>query len=120
MNDDFLMMLDSIESFGEIINLFNTSSLKEVEVQEVDGDYDLVGVTACPTGIAHTYMAAEQLKKEALEMRQDRPLRNPCCAVSMCCCRLRCGVISSLMTRSIPQSSLPILWGTQCECHPLW
>lgn len=68
MNDDFLMMLDSIESFGEIINLFNTSSLKEVEVQEVDGDYDLVGVTACPTGIAHTYMAAEQLKKKALEM----------------------------------------------------
>lgn len=68
MNDDFLMMLDSISSFDEIINLFNTYSLKEVEVQEVDGDYDLVGVTACPTGIAHTYMAAEQLKKKALEM----------------------------------------------------
>lgn len=68
MNDNFLMMLDSISSFDEIINLFNTYSLKEVEVQEVDGDYDLVGVTACPTGIAHTYMAAEQLKKKALEM----------------------------------------------------
>lgn len=25
----------------------------------------IVGVTACPTGIAHTYMAAEQLEKAA-------------------------------------------------------
>ena len=26
---------------------------------------NIVGVTACPTGIAHTYMAAEQLEKTA-------------------------------------------------------
>src|SRR5947209_8778918 len=25
----------------------------------------LIGITACPTGIAHTYMAAEQLEKTA-------------------------------------------------------
>ncbi|MGB9894268.1 MAG: PTS fructose transporter subunit IIB [Candidatus Saccharicenans sp.] len=28
----------------------------------------LVAVTACPTGIAHTYMAAEQLEKTAKKM----------------------------------------------------
>ncbi len=28
----------------------------------------IVAVTACPTGIAHTYMAAEKLEKVALEM----------------------------------------------------
>ena len=28
----------------------------------------LVAVTACPTGIAHTYMAAEQLEKSAREL----------------------------------------------------
>ena len=30
--------------------------------------YDILAVTACPTGIAHTYMAAEALEKKAHEM----------------------------------------------------
>lgn len=30
--------------------------------------YDLVAITACPTGIAHTYMAAEALENKAKEM----------------------------------------------------
>lgn len=30
--------------------------------------YDILAVTACPTGIAHTYMAAEALEKKAREM----------------------------------------------------
>ena len=30
-----------------------------------DGFYDVLAVTACPTGIAHTYMAAESLQKAA-------------------------------------------------------
>ena len=30
--------------------------------------YDVVAITACPTGIAHTYMAAEGLRKKAEEM----------------------------------------------------
>lgn len=29
----------------------------------------VVAVTACPTGIAHTYMAAEALKKAALQLK---------------------------------------------------
>jgi PTS system fructose-specific IIB component/fructose-specific PTS system IIB-like component len=29
---------------------------------------NIVAVTACPTGIAHTYMAAEQLEKAAKEL----------------------------------------------------
>lgn len=39
---------------------------------EAKGDaeeaYDILAVTACPTGIAHTYMAAEALEKKAREM----------------------------------------------------
>lgn len=31
----------------------------------------IVAVTACPTGIAHTYMAAEQLEKTARELGHD-------------------------------------------------
>ncbi len=32
------------------------------------GAYQIIGVTACPTGIAHTYMAAEALEEKAKEM----------------------------------------------------
>ncbi len=32
------------------------------------GHYRILAVTACPTGIAHTYMAAEALEKKAAEM----------------------------------------------------
>ncbi len=69
MNDNFLQSLDNISSFDELINLFtNSQNVEEEIVTEARGDYDVVGITACPTGIAHTYMAAEQLKKKAAEM----------------------------------------------------
>jgi len=32
----------------------------------------IVGISACPTGIAHTYMAAEKLEKTANEERLYR------------------------------------------------
>ncbi|CAN5749027.1 hypothetical protein BH23ACT10_BH23ACT10_13150 [soil metagenome] len=32
----------------------------------------LVAVTACPTGIAHTYMAAESLSESAAEVMRSR------------------------------------------------
>ena len=35
---------------------------------EKNNGYDVVAVTACPTGIAHTYMAAEALEKKAAEL----------------------------------------------------
>jgi PTS system fructose-specific IIC component len=35
------------------------------EMEPVDGGKRLVGVTSCPTGIAHTFMAAEALQKAA-------------------------------------------------------
>jgi len=35
---------------------------------EEDGGYEILAVTACPTGIAHTYMAAESLEQKAAQM----------------------------------------------------
>ncbi len=32
---------------------------------------NIVAITSCPTGIAHTYMAAEQLEKKAKELNHD-------------------------------------------------
>lgn len=36
--------------------------------RETAGEYRLLAVTACPTGIAHTYMAAENLQNQAKEL----------------------------------------------------
>ncbi len=68
MDENFLKQLEDISTFDGLINLFNSTSHEDEIIEEVDGDYDVVGITACPTGIAHTYMAAEQLKKKAQEM----------------------------------------------------
>ena len=34
-----------------------------------DQNYKILAVTACPTGIAHTYMAAEAIEKAAKDIR---------------------------------------------------
>ncbi|CAI8703780.1 PTS system fructose-specific EIIA component / PTS system fructose-specific EIIB component / PTS system fructose-specific EIIC component [Brevibacillus sp. IT-7CA2] len=39
-----------------------------VESKELERSTKVVAVTACPTGIAHTYMAADALKKKAAEL----------------------------------------------------
>lgn len=41
---------------------------KQQEQNEFKGAYEVLGVTACPTGIAHTYMAQEALEEKAKEM----------------------------------------------------
>ncbi len=42
---------------------------EEVEVAKPEGNEPYVlAVTACPTGIAHTYMAADSLKAKAAEL----------------------------------------------------
>lgn len=59
--DEFLAMIDKAEK-----EKFKEEA--EEEAQSNDGYYDVLAVTACPTGIAHTYMAAEALEKQAEKM----------------------------------------------------
>lgn len=61
--EDFLSLIDQKEQekFPE-----ETSNKEEV-VQTKEG-YKVLAVTACPTGIAHTFMAAESLQNKAEEM----------------------------------------------------
>jgi fructose PTS system EIIBC or EIIC component len=63
--EDFLAVIDAAESDKE------EADAAASEVPVVSGAYDVVAVTACPTGIAHTYMAAEALEKagEALGIK---------------------------------------------------
>ncbi|HEM5683531.1 TPA: PTS sugar transporter subunit IIA [Streptococcus suis] len=60
----------------EVIAVFDTAEAADKAAEEVvaapSGDRPfIVAVTACTTGIAHTYMAEESLKKQAAEMGVD-------------------------------------------------
>ncbi|HEL1662154.1 TPA: PTS sugar transporter subunit IIA [Streptococcus suis] len=60
----------------EVIAVFDTAEAADKAAEEVvaapSGDRPfIVAVTACTTGIAHTYMAEEALKKQAAEMGVD-------------------------------------------------
>ena len=72
MKDGFADNLRKVSSPDEVIALFDQASEKATEPATVapateGGDF-LVAVTACTTGIAHTYMAQEALQKVAAEM----------------------------------------------------
>ena len=72
MKDGFADNLRKVSSPDEVIALFDQASEKAAEPATVapaneSGDF-LVAVTACTTGIAHTYMAQEALQKVAAEM----------------------------------------------------
>lgn len=65
--DEFLNIIDSTEKAKDEKEAAKEAKAKEpVEVKK--DDVFIVAVTACPTGIAHTYMAAEAIEKKAKEL----------------------------------------------------
>ena len=69
MNENFrnkLLNAKSKEEFLKIID--DTESMQEKSKKDENEDYELLGITACPTGIAHTYMAAEGLENAGNEI----------------------------------------------------
>jgi len=71
MKDGFADKLRQAQSADQVIELFDQASEKTEESVQASanssGDF-IVAVTACTTGIAHTYMAQEALQKVAAEM----------------------------------------------------
>lgn len=63
--DEFLNIIDSAEKAKD-----EKEAAKETKepVEVKKDDVFIVAVTACPTGIAHTYMAAEAIEKKAKEL----------------------------------------------------
>ena len=57
--DEFLAVIDEAE---------NEKDAKEEQPVETPKGVQILAVTGCPTGIAHTYMAAEALEKKAVEL----------------------------------------------------
>ena len=61
--DEFLQVIDDAEQEKE-----DKEKQEETAKETVSNSGRVLAVTACPTGIAHTYMAAEALEKKAAEM----------------------------------------------------
>lgn len=72
MKDGFADKLRSALSADEVLNLFAPEAEEAVETPVApassNSDDFIVAVTACTTGIAHTFMAEEALKKQAAAM----------------------------------------------------
>ena len=78
MNTEVKGKLDNATTKEEVKTIFedfvkSTEEVKE-KPKEESGSEDkkyIIAVTACPTGIAHTFMAAEKIKEAAKEMGLD-------------------------------------------------
>ena len=78
MNPDVKGKLDNAATKEEVKTIFedfvkSTEEVKEEPKEESgsEGKKYIIAVTACPTGIAHTFMAAEKIKEAAKEMGLD-------------------------------------------------
>ena len=73
MHEDFTAKLKAAKSPKEFLDIIDKQEAAQfpeeaaAPAQKKDG-YQVLAVTACPTGIAHTYMAAEALQKAGDEM----------------------------------------------------
>ncbi|WP_077624858.1 PTS fructose transporter subunit IIABC [Sediminibacillus massiliensis] len=71
MDNNFRQKLEAANSEEEVIDIINAKEQEEKEdeqEEQSDGSTSILAVTGCPTGIAHTYMAADKLKETAKEM----------------------------------------------------
>ena len=78
MNEEFTESLRNAKTVEEFMNIINDADEKEAGIderlagadeestaEETTGKVKILAATSCPTGIAHTYMAAEGIEKAA-------------------------------------------------------
>ena len=68
MNEKFRKDLLNAKSKEEFLKIIDEADIQEKEEKENKESYELLGITSCPTGIAHTYMAAESLEQMGKEL----------------------------------------------------
>lgn len=70
MDEDFRKRLTAAKDAAEFLHILSIEEEKRFAetAEKQEYDYDVLAVTACPTGIAHTFMAAESLENKAREM----------------------------------------------------
>lgn len=73
MDEGFANDLRNAKSVDEFLKIVDQADEEQSDIDErlsdtnedVAGDFKILAVTSCPTGIAHTYMAAEGIEKAA-------------------------------------------------------
>ena len=65
---EFLKVIDDAEAQRDAEQAEKSAAQQAARAASDDGWPKILAITACPTGIAHTYMAAENLEKKAQEM----------------------------------------------------
>ena len=70
MDEDFREKLIHAKSKEEFLHIIDQTEHEKAENKKEDQQegYELLGITGCPTGIAHTYMAAESLENMGNEL----------------------------------------------------
>ena len=70
LDEDFRKRLTAAKDAAEFLHILSIEEEKRFAetAEKQEYDYDVLAVTACPTGIAHTFMAAESLENKAREM----------------------------------------------------
>ncbi len=70
MDEEFREKLINAKSKDEFLREIDKAEKEKIEAEEDDDEkgYELLGITGCPTGIAHTYMAAEALEQKGNEL----------------------------------------------------
>ncbi len=69
MDEKFKNKLLHAKSKDEFLEIIDQAEREKIEEKkEEQKNYELLGITACPTGIAHTYMAAESLEQMGNEL----------------------------------------------------
>lgn len=75
MDETLTGRLRSAKTEREFLEILNEADEQQADIDErlsrqesaKEGQFSILAVTSCPTGIAHTYMAAESLEKAAKE-----------------------------------------------------
>lgn len=69
MDEKFRKELINAKTKEEFLKIIEKAEKVNKEEKDEDkNNYELLGITACPTGIAHTYMAAESLEQMGKEL----------------------------------------------------
>ena len=70
MDEKFREKLLEAKSKEEFLKIIDETEKEKVEEEKTQQEnYEILAITACPTGIAHTYMAAESLEQMGNELK---------------------------------------------------
>ncbi|MGL5520239.1 MAG: PTS fructose transporter subunit IIABC [Metamycoplasmataceae bacterium] len=76
LDQNFINLLNESNNKEEILSSFDLIIKRNLNNSEEDsamhnsdqGDYQILAITSCPVGVAHTYLAAEKLEKTGKEL----------------------------------------------------